>query len=83
MGAGGTGSDCEVWVKVKVEYTVEVDDDIRRQINIFYGRAGLASRDEVKRWYEAYGHSLDDDLSQMAADYDERLRYLEEEWCGI
>lgn len=51
-------------MRVRVEYTVEVNDDYRRAINIFYGRPGLASRAEVKRWIEAYGSSGDDDLMQ-------------------
>jgi hypothetical protein len=49
-------------VRVKIEYAVDVTDDTRRQINAFYGKPGLASRDEVKRWFEDYGHSMDTDL---------------------
>lgn len=51
-------------MKVKIEYTTEVSDDYRRAINIFYGRPGLATRDEVKRWIQSYGSSGDDDLMQ-------------------
>ena len=51
-------------MKVRVEYTTEVSDDYRRAINIFYGKPGLATREEVKRWIQAYGTSGDDDLMQ-------------------
>ena len=51
-------------MKVRIAYTVEVDDDFRRAVADWYGRSGLATRDEIKRWYEANGRSLDDDFSQ-------------------
>lgn len=57
-------------MKVRVTFLVEVDDDIRREINKHYGRPGLASREEIKWWYEANGRSQDDDLS-WAAQQDE------------
>jgi len=50
-------------MRVRVSYTVEVDDDTRRQINAFYGRLGLASRAQVQAWYEAKGRTMDDDLN--------------------
>jgi hypothetical protein len=49
-------------MKVRVSYLVQVDNDIRRQINAFYGRPGLASRAQVQAWYEAKGRTMDDDL---------------------
>ena len=49
-------------MKVKIEYTVEVEDDFRRAINAHYGKPGLASRDEVKRWFREYGDSENDNL---------------------
>jgi hypothetical protein len=54
-------------MRVKISYVVDISDDIRRAINAWYGRPGLASRDDIKRWYEANGHSMDDDLSLDAA----------------
>ena len=57
-------------MKVKVEFVVDVTDDTRRAINDWYGRPGLASRAEIKRWYERNGRSGDDDLSR-GADQDE------------
>ncbi len=31
-----------------------------------YGLAGLASREEIRRWYEAFGESMNDDLAWAA-----------------
>jgi hypothetical protein len=50
-------------MKVRVSYVVEIDDNLRRMINEHYGRPGLASREQVKRWYMTQGTSSDDDLS--------------------
>lgn len=49
-------------MKVKIEYTIDVSDEYREAINIFYGKQGMASRDDVKRWIRSYGSSQDDDL---------------------
>lgn len=54
-------------MRVRVSFIVEIDDGIREEINRWYGRPGLASRDEVKAWYEANGRSMDDDLSDIRA----------------
>jgi hypothetical protein len=54
-------------MKVLINYTVDVDDDVRREINQWYGRPGLATRSQVKAWYESNGLSMDDDLADMAA----------------
>lgn len=54
-------------MRVRVAYTVEVDDDIRREINEWYGRPGLANREQVQAWYRSNGESMDDDLSDLAA----------------
>jgi hypothetical protein len=53
-------------MRVRVSYVVEVDDMIRREINAYYGKPGLASRAEVQAWYEARGLQMDDDLSWNA-----------------
>ena len=50
-------------MRVKIEFVVEVDDDYRRAINAHYGQPGLASRAEIKRWFEMFGQSMNDDLS--------------------
>ena len=49
-------------MRVRIEYTTDVSDDYRRAINHHYGRPGLASRAEVKRWLVAHGSAQDDDL---------------------
>ena len=53
-------------MRVRISYVVEIDDAFRREINRWYGRPGLASREEVKAWYESNGTSMDDDLSLQA-----------------
>lgn len=58
-------------MKVRVSYTVTVNDDYRRAIREFYGKSGLATRGEVRRWFEEYGCSEDDNLA--AAYSEERL----------
>jgi hypothetical protein len=48
-------------MKVRVTYTVEVSDELRRAIRAYYGQEGLATRQEVQEWYEHYGDSNNDD----------------------
>lgn len=50
-------------MKVRIAYTVEVDDYTRRAINQYYGKPGLATREDVVRWHIRYGDSMNDDLS--------------------
>lgn len=61
-------------MRVRIAYTVDVDDDFRRAINVHYGKDGLATREDVKRWYESYGDSMNVDLmneyEQSFAAYD-------------
>jgi hypothetical protein len=59
-------------MKVHISYTVEVPDWYRREINRFYGRPGLATRAQVKNWFEAYGSSADDDLAMQADNTEEK-----------
>jgi len=69
-------------VKVRVSYTVPADEWLRREINRYHGREGLASRDDVRRWYEMFGSSMDDNLALQAKAREEReqdLRELAEE----
>lgn len=49
-------------MKVRFAYTIDVSDEYRRAINLFYGKPGLATRDEVRRWIESHGTSEDDNL---------------------
>lgn len=53
-------------MKVRISYIVEVDDTLRREIAAYYGNPGLASREDIKRWYEQYGSSEDDNLAMSA-----------------
>lgn len=55
-------------MKVKVEFTVDVPDEYRRAIRAYYGRDGMATRDEVRAWLRQYGTSMDDDLMWEARD---------------
>jgi hypothetical protein len=52
-------------VRVRVSYVVDADDDTRRAIRKYHGEEGLATRDEVKQWYELYGSSMNDDMSSI------------------
>lgn len=49
-------------MKVRVAYTVEVDDFYRRAIRHHYGQEGLATRREVQDWLRQNGSSGDDDI---------------------
>lgn len=50
-------------MKVRIAYTLEVSDTIRREINRWYGRPGLATRQEVVAWYRSNGDFMDLDLT--------------------
>lgn len=52
-------------MKVRIAYTVEVDDQYRRAIRQYYGKEGLATRDEVVHWHRLRGESMDDDLAEL------------------
>ncbi len=66
-------------MKVRVAYTITVDDDYRRAINLHYGQPGLASRAEVVRWARTHGSAGDDDLMHDLAQHEERLAEAFEE----
>lgn len=59
-------------MRVRVAYSIDVDDGMRREINAFYGKPGLANRQEVRDWYRAYGESMNDDLIWSAQERAER-----------
>jgi hypothetical protein len=61
-------------MKVRVAYTVDVGDDYRRAINHYYGRAGLATRSEVRDWLTVHGSANDDDLMSELDAADENAR---------
>ena len=64
-------------MRVRISYTVEVGDDYRRAIRAFYGKDGLATREEVRAWVQRYGDSMDDDL--MRGTEDEELAQMFDE----
>lgn len=49
-------------MKVRISYTVEVDDDYRKAISHFYGIHTPATRTEVQEWCRDYGRSIEDDI---------------------
>lgn len=49
-------------MKVRVCYTVEVNDEYRRAVNYHFGRPGLATRKQLCNWLEQNGSSCDDDI---------------------
>lgn len=49
-------------MKVRVAYTVDANDIYRRAINCYYGKPGLASREDVVSWQRMHGSSMDDDV---------------------
>lgn len=49
---------------MKVRITFEANDEYRAAINHFYGKTGKASRQDVVAWFDAIGHSSDDDIIQ-------------------
>lgn len=49
-------------MRVRIAYTVDVDDDFRRAIRNHYGQSGLADREDVRQWVRAYGDSMNDDI---------------------
>lgn len=59
-------------MKVRIAYTVEVDDDFRRAINLHYGEPGLATREDVRDWFAAHGESASDDLMYELQESEER-----------
>lgn len=49
-------------MKVRISYTVEVDDEFRKALRAYRGKSGMATRDEIKIWYEERGDSDNDDM---------------------
>ncbi len=49
-------------MRVRIDYTLDVSDDFRRAINLYYGKPGLATRVDVRRWFMAHGESENDNL---------------------
>ena len=57
---------------MRVQILFSVSDQLRRAINHHFGKAGHASRQEVKSWLWQYGHSRDEELMAALLASDER-----------
>jgi len=51
-------------MKIRISYTIDVDERYRRAIRSWSGEDGLATRQEVIDWHKLNGSSCDDDLAQ-------------------
>ncbi len=49
-------------MKVRICYTIEVDDEYRRAVRSYYGDNGKASREELVNWFKTYGESMNADV---------------------
>jgi hypothetical protein len=56
-------------MKVRVTFTIDADEFIRREINVFYGKPGLATRDEVRDWFRSKGQDDGGDALSVQAYY--------------
>lgn len=65
-------------MRVRISYTVEVDDAFRRAINLHYGLPGLATRAEVKQWFAAHGESESDNVMYDLQIHEEAVEHLAE-----
>ena len=49
-------------MRVRVSFVVNPDENFRKALRAYTGKEGLASREEIKRWYQAAAFSMDDDM---------------------
>jgi len=47
---------------MKIRITFECDDELRRAVNSYYGRPGLADYKEMRRYFYSYGDSVNADF---------------------
>lgn len=52
-------------MKVKICYTVEVDEIDRRRMRAYYGKSGLATRKDIQSWFRTFGESMKDDINEI------------------
>lgn len=51
---------------MKVQITFEADDELRRAVNHYYGKPGLATHKTLVEWFRKYGESVNEDaVSEM------------------
>ena len=55
-------------MKVRVEYTVDVDDEFCRALHRRIGEPGKATREEVVSWFRSHGDQENDDLLRAYGD---------------
>ena len=61
-------------MRVRICYTVNVCEELRRAINHHYGKPGLADREAVKSWYALHGEGYNVDLLHDLESYEKRRR---------
>ena len=61
-------------MKVRICYTVNVGEVLRRAINHHYGEPGLADREAVKSWYALHGEGYNPDIIDDLERHRERRR---------
>lgn len=52
-------------MRVLISYTTEVSDDFRRSINQYHGEPGMATREDVRRWFYLHGQSMNENLAMQ------------------
>jgi len=62
-------------MKIRINYTVNVDDYFRNALSNYYGEKSLATRKDIQHWYEENGKSADADLLTQ---YDDALAKVKE-----
>lgn len=65
-------------MRVKVCFTVDVDDEFRRALNSYYGKSGLATREEIRQHYETQSGSIDTDIINEFQEARERRKQQKE-----
>jgi len=66
-------------MKVRISYLVDVDDRARRGMRAHYGEAGLATRKEIKAWFQEYGQSEGWDMVIPSEDEDDDFVKIKQE----
>jgi hypothetical protein len=49
-------------MKVRIDYSIEATDYLRRAIRNHYGLEGLATREEIKDWFRLHGEAETDTI---------------------
>lgn len=65
-------------MKVRIEYTVDVDEEFRKALRHYKGKTGLATRGEIKIHFIDYGHLQDDDIISTYREHEKRKKKQKE-----